>query len=70
MNWVPVTSSNLDAVAYDENTSTLYVRFNHGGEYAYANVPQSEYTGLLSAGSHGKYFDAHIKKGGYSYRKL
>ncbi|MDN4600028.1 KTSC domain-containing protein [Paenibacillus sp. F6_3S_P_1C] len=70
MNWTSVSSSNLDAVAYDDSTSTLFVRFNNGGEYSYANVPQSKYAGLLSASSHGSYFDAHIKKGGYSYRKL
>lgn len=70
MNWTSVSSSNLAAVAYDADTSTLFIRFNHGGAYAYDGVPQSEYTELLSAPSHGKYFDAHIKKGGYPYRKI
>lgn len=70
MNWTSVSSSNLDSVAYDADTSTLFIKFNHGGTYAYDAVPESEYAGLLAADSHGKYFDAHIKKGGFSYRKV
>lgn len=70
MNWTSVNSSNLNAVAYDDATSTLYIRFNASGTYAYDRVPQSVYSGLLSASSHGKYFDAYIKKGGYPFRRV
>lgn len=69
MNWKSVSSSNLDAVAYDAGTSTLYVRFNNGSTYAYDGVPQSQYNGLMSAGSHGGYLASNIK-GSYSYRKV
>jgi hypothetical protein len=48
----------------------LEIEFQHGGGYQYFNVPESEYIGLMKADSHGKYFDAHIKKGGYQYKKI
>lgn len=69
MNWRSVTSSNIDAIAYDAGSSTLYVRFNNGTSYSYSGVPESEYNGLISASSHGSYLASHIK-GRYSYQKL
>ncbi|OMF40338.1 KTSC domain-containing protein [Paenibacillus peoriae] len=69
MNWQSVNSSNMDSVAYDADSSTLYVRFNSGATYSYSGVPQSEYNGLMSASSHGTYLNAHIK-GSYPYQKL
>lgn len=65
-----VSSSNLKAVGYDPATKTLEIEFLNGGLYQYSGVPESVYQALMSASSHGQYFDNHIKKGGYSYRKL
>ena len=70
MQRTPVSSSNLRSVGYDPETSTLEVEFMHGGVYSYSNVPASEYNGLMSASSHGSYFNANIRKGSYSYRKV
>ena len=70
MNRDRVSSSNLEAVGYDPSTMTLEIEFLNGGVYQYFNVPAHVYSGLMSASSHGSYFDAHIKKGGYSYRKI
>ena len=70
MNRTPVTSSNLKSVGYDAASSTLEVEFLHGGIYQYSNVPESRYSGLMGASSHGEYFDANIKKAGYSFRKV
>jgi hypothetical protein len=70
MNRTPVSSSNLKSVGYDEGSSTLEVEFLHGGIYEYSNVPESRYSGLMSASSKGEYFDEYIKKGGYGYRKV
>jgi hypothetical protein len=70
MNRVPVSSSNLRAIGYDPNTRTLEVEFLNGGLYSYSGVPASVHPGLISAASHGSYFDANIKKGGYPYTKL
>jgi hypothetical protein len=70
MNRTPVSSSNLRAVGYDADTRTLEVEFLNGGLYSYSNVPLTIHAGLMSASSHGSYFDAHIKKGGYPFKKL
>ena len=65
-----VSSSNLKAVGYDAATKTLEIEFLNGGLYQYSSLPQSIYDGLMAASSHGQYFDSHIKKGGFPYRKL
>ena len=59
MRMISVSSSDIDSIGYE--SGTLHIRFNSGGLYAYYNVPQSVYQGLMSAGSHGSYFHANIK---------
>jgi hypothetical protein len=70
MQRTPVTSSNLKSVGYDPDTRTLEIEFHSGGIYQYSGVPEAVYSGLMSASSHGSYFDSHIKKAGYPYRKV
>ncbi|MEA3207487.1 MAG: hypothetical protein QOE70_544 [Chthoniobacter sp.] len=70
MKRTPVSSSSLRAVGYDEAASILEVEFVDGGVYEYSNVPAKEYTSLMAASSIGSYFATHIKKGGYSCRRL
>ena len=70
MNRESVTSSNLSSVGYDPQAQTLEIEFNNGGLYQYFDVPNSIYTGLMSADSHGKYFDVYIKKAGYRFKKI
>lgn len=70
MNMVPVSSSNLRAVGYDTATQTLRITFIGSGVYEYFGVPASVHAGLMAANSHGSYFDTHIKKGPYRYRKV
>lgn len=70
MNRTPVSSSNLKAIGYDAQTRTLEVEFLNGGLYSYSGVPSSVHAGLMSASSHGSYFDAYVKKAGYSFKKL
>ncbi len=62
-----VQSSNLAAVDY--GGGTLTIAFHSGGVYEYYGVPYSEYTGLLKADSHGKYFHVHIKNH-YRFRRV
>lgn len=59
MQMIPVNSSNLASVGYENGT--LHIRFRSGGLYSYTNVPVSVYQGLMSAPSKGSYFHAHIK---------
>ncbi len=70
MNMVPVSSSNLKSVGYDAASSTLRIAFLNSGIYEYFGVPSSVHAGLMSANSHGSYFDTYIKKGPYRYRKV
>lgn len=65
-----VSSSNLESVGYDAASQTLEVAFLDGGIYQYFAVTASVYQGLMAAASHGSYFDAHVKKGGYRYKKV
>lgn len=70
MNRTPVSSTNLRAVGYDPDTRTLEIEFLNGGLYRYSGVPASVHADLMSASSHGSYFDANIKKASYPYQKL
>lgn len=65
-----VSSSNISSIGYDENSNTLEIEFHNGGVYQYFNVPKNVFEGLMSASSHGQYFDQNIKKAGYSYRQV
>ncbi len=67
MVMAPVSSSNLESVGYENGT--LYIRFRKGGLYAYYNVPEPIYKGLMMASSHGRYFHAYIK-GQYGDTKI
>jgi len=70
MNRIQVSSSNLASVGYDAQTETLEIEFLNGTVYQYSNVPESIYSELMGAASHGSYFAAHIKKGGFSYKQI
>ena len=65
-----VSSSNLASIGYDSVSHTLEVEFTNGSVYVYSSVPESIHRGLMAAHSHGSYFDAYIKKGGYHYRRI
>ena len=65
-----VVSSNLASVGYDAVNEILEIEFNDGGVYQYFEVPENVYEELMSASSHGQYFDRNIKKAGYNYRKM
>lgn len=68
MEMIPVKSSNLRSVGYDQATGTLEIQFN-SGTYEYSNVPSSIHTGLMAASSKGSYHHRHIKHA-FSYRKI
>lgn len=70
MNMQTVTSSQIEAVGYDEGSKTLHVRFKGGSTYAYDDVPPHEHADLMAAGSIGAHFGKRIKGGGFAYRKL
>lgn len=56
-----VVSSNVQGIAYEDATSTLYVEFKGGSRYAYSSVPKEEYEAFLEASSPGQFFNNNIK---------
>jgi len=61
MPMTPVSSSNIRAIGYDAETSTLTIEFHGGRVYEYRSVPESVYRRLMDASSHGTYFSDYIK---------
>lgn len=70
MNRTNVTSSNIASIGYDSEQMILEVEFLNGSIYQYFDVPESLYVGIMSAGSHGKYLNDYIKRGGYRYERI
>lgn len=61
LNWVDLDNSNVKAAAIDEQSSTLYVKFNSGAVYSYIGADSMIFNGLIGAESAGKYLAAVIK---------
>lgn len=69
INMVPVSSSNVESVGYDEENQILYVKFLSGSLYSYKNVNKVEYEALLNAPSVGSYLHRNIKNV-YPYERI
>jgi len=57
----PVESEALRGVGYDANRRVLEIEFISGEVYRYFDVPAPIHAGLMAAGSHGEYFNDHIR---------
>lgn len=68
MERIPVSSSNIASIGYDNGAQILEVEFHNGAIYQYSEVPEWEYEGLMSASSKGTYLHSNIKK--YPYARL
>ena len=67
---VPVDSSNVAALGYDEPNQELLVRFTNGALYRYfPGVPRSTYESLLSADNVGRALNSLVKSS-YSYSRI
>lgn len=60
-------STAVADVEYDELNEDLTITFKDGTTYTYESVPYDVYSGLLSAGSAGQYFNANIRNE-YAFR--
>ena len=67
---IPVSSSDVQEIGYDETNQILYVRFLSNSLYCYQGVPIAEFYGLQNASSVGGYLSQNIKKGPYSCQHL
>jgi hypothetical protein len=66
MEMIPVESSNIVAVGFEDNT--LYVQYPVG-LYAYDDVDEKTFNNLLNAESKGKFMNMYVK-GVYNYHKI
>ncbi|HVI39282.1 MAG TPA: KTSC domain-containing protein [Anaerovoracaceae bacterium] len=69
INMIPVSSSNIDSLGYDESKQIAYVRFLNGTLYIYMDVPQHEFEGLLNSSSIGAYLHRNFKNV-YAYERI
>jgi hypothetical protein len=69
MNRIPVTSSSLHSVGYDDECEILEVQFGSGSVYQYLHVPRDVYEMLMTAPSVGNFFVAQIKDR-FPYRQV
>ena len=67
--FVPVESSNISGVAYNDETRTLYVTFKNGSRYFYQGVPPTVHEALINAPSKGRYLNTEII-GRYKYGSI
>ena len=58
MDRMPVASSSLAAIGYDDATQTLEVEFTNGHIYQYFDVPRTVFDSLLGSESLGAFFNA------------
>jgi hypothetical protein len=61
MNRQKVSSSNIDAIGYDEGSQTLEIEFKTGSIYQYSGVAAHIYDGFLRATSKGRFFDQFVR---------
>lgn len=68
---IPVESSNIKAVGYDEENKVLKVEFLNGGVYIYTNVEPYHFKNITTnVKSVGKYFIENIRKNADKYQSF
>ena len=66
---IPVSSSNLESIGYDDQTQEVYIRFLNGSIYVYKGVPLHEFENLRDAPSLGSYLHRNYKNV-YPYERI
>jgi hypothetical protein len=69
LQWRPLESKLLAAVAYVAPRRSLYLRFHSGEVYRYFTFPADQYQEFLDAESQGRYFLSNIRNH-FPYQKL
>lgn len=59
--YIPVNSSHISAVKYEEETKKLYVDFEDTGVYVYSGVQKHTWQAFMDASSKGGFLSRHIK---------
>lgn len=66
--FVPVESSCITGVSYNEQTQTLYVAFKNGKRYSFLSVPKTEHATFINAPSKGRYLSVLFDR--YKYGNI
>jgi hypothetical protein len=66
---IPVNSSTIDSIGYNQQTNRLTVKFKTGAIYEYLDVPHYVYEAVMSADSIGKALNSEVK-GIYDFSKI
>lgn len=61
MHRIPVSSSAISSVGYDDHKSLLEVEFRSGAVYDYLDVPAAVWKDLQAAASKGRFISRHIR---------
>ena len=61
MQRVPVKSTSIKSIGYDEKEKILEIEFHTNFVYQYFDVPVEVYEALVKAESKGKYYNINIK---------
>lgn len=69
MNWIPVDSSTISRMAYDEPRKVLTIEFKNGSRYEYYDLPTHVFQHMRGAASKGQFLSANIK-GRYRYARV
>ncbi len=56
MQWVPVVSTDVARIGYDDGRQILAVEFGRGRTYFYEYVPRDVFDGFLNTSSPGQWF--------------
>lgn len=67
---IPVDSSNVKSIGYDEDTQELFVAFLNNSTYKYMDVPPEIFEEFKEADSAGKFLYRRIKQGGFEYERV
>lgn len=59
MNLIPVSSSDVSSIGYENGT--LEVHFRSGGVYQYLHVPETVFQAFLNAASKGKFVHQNLR---------
>lgn len=58
---IPVSSSSIAAIGYDDDNQEVYVQFLKGGLYTYRGVPDYVFEEFKTAPSLGSYLHRNFK---------
>ena len=68
LEWEEVESSNISAIAFDDESQRICVRFKDDAVWAYDDCPKELFERFRLAPSVGKFFHANIKNSHASER--